>query len=262
MLITGVLGVNAIVGATQRMRTERAITRLGASVSSRLVRIRRDGTEHSVSPDELVDGDVVVLQAGDVVPADCRILNASNLEADESALTGESLPVTKGADAVALETAVADRRSMAFAGTAVAAGRGEAIVIATGDRTEARRGIADGARAPASGVETRLENLTRATVPLVLAAGGLLTGSSLLRGVPMREAVSTGVSLAAAAVPEGLPFLATVAQSGAARRLSRQGVLVRNARVLGGARTGRRAVLRQDRHPHRRSPPAAVGVRR
>ncbi|HEY5013199.1 MAG TPA: cation-translocating P-type ATPase, partial [Acidimicrobiia bacterium] len=124
------------------------------------------------------------------------------------------------------------RRSIAFAGTAIAAGRGEAIVIATGNRTEARHGIADGARAPASGVETRLENLTRATVPLVMAAGGLLTGSSLLRGVPMREAVSTGVSLAAAAVPEGLPFLATVAQSGAARRLSRQGVLVRNARVL------------------------------
>jgi cation-transporting P-type ATPase I len=232
VLITGVLGVNAIVGATQRLRTEQAISRLGASVSSRLVRIRRDGSEHSVSPDELVDGDLVVLQAGDVVPADCRILGAASLETDESALTGESLPVSKQADAVASDTAVADRRSMAYAGTAIAAGRGEAIVVATGERTEGRRGMAEGARAPVSGVETHLENLTRKTVPLVMAAGGLLTGSSLLRGVPMREAVSTGVSLVAAAVPEGLPFLATVAQSGAARRLSRQGVLVRNARVL------------------------------
>jgi cation-transporting ATPase I len=121
---------------------------------------------------------------------------------------------------------------MAYAGTAVAAGRAEAVVVATGDRTEARRGSTGGARAPVSGVETRLETLTRRSVPIVLAAGGVLTGSSLLRGVPAREAVSTGVSLAAAAVPEGLPFLATVAQSGAARRLSRRGVLVRNPRVL------------------------------
>ncbi len=232
VLITGVLGVNAMVGATQRLRTEQAISRLGASVSRRLVRIRRDGTEHSVPPGELVDGDLVVLQAGDVVAADCRVVTAVGLEADGSALTGESLPVAKAVDAVAFDTAVADRRSMVYSGTAIAAGRGEAIVVATGARTEARRGLIEGARAPASGVETRLENLTRKTVPLVVAAGGVLTGSALLRGVPMREAVSTGVSLAAAAVPEGLPFLATVAQSGAARRLSRQGVLVRNARVL------------------------------
>ncbi|HYL51073.1 MAG TPA: HAD-IC family P-type ATPase, partial [Acidimicrobiia bacterium] len=232
VLITGVLGVNAVVGAAQRLRTEEAIGRLGASVSKRLVRIRRDGVEHSVPPGELVDGDLLVLQAGDVVPADSRIVRAVGLEADESALTGESLPVPKGKDAVAFDAAVADRASMVYSGTAIAAGRGDAIVVATGAHTEARRGIAEGDRAPATGVEIRLENLSRKTVPVVLAAGGLLTGSALLRGVQTREAVSTGVSLAAAAVPEGLPFLATVAQSGAARRLARQGVLVRNARVL------------------------------
>jgi cation-transporting ATPase I len=231
-LIMGVLGVNAVIGAGQRLRTEEAIGRLSASVTSRLVRVRRDDTELSVAPDALVPGDLVVLRAGDIVPADCRIVHASGIEADESALTGESLPVAKDTDAVALETPVAERRSMAFAGTAISAGRGEAIVVGTGNRTEARRGMAEGARPPASGVETRLEHLTRATVPLVLAAGALLTGSSMLRRVPVREAVSTGVSLAAAAVPEGLPFLATVAQAGAARRLSRRGVLVRNARVL------------------------------
>ncbi|HEY7136515.1 MAG TPA: HAD-IC family P-type ATPase [Acidimicrobiia bacterium] len=232
LLMTGVLALNGLVGATQRWRTEQAIGHLGDAVSRRLVRVRRDGTEHSVPPEELVDGDVVVLQAGDAVPVDCRLLTTSRLETDESALTGESLPVKKDAAPVDAATAVAERSSMAYAGTAVAAGRADAVVVATGDRTEARKGSGGGARAPTSGVEHRLETLTRRSVPIVLAAGGVLTGSSLLRGVPAREAVSTGVSLAAAAVPEGLPFLATVAQSGAARRLSRRGVLVRNPRVL------------------------------
>ncbi|MGZ6954126.1 MAG: cation-translocating P-type ATPase [Acidimicrobiia bacterium] len=232
VLITGVLGINAFVGAAQRSRTEQAINRLGASVSSRLVRVRRDGVEHSVPPGELVDGDLVVLQAGDIVPADCRVVSASGLEADESALTGESLPVAKGVDRVAADTVVADRRPIVYGGTAIAAGRGEAVVVATGLHTEAQQGVVDGARPPRSGVETRLENLTRATVPLVAASGGLLAASALVHGLPAREAISTGVSLVAAAVPEGLPFLATVAQAGAARRLSREGVLVRNARVL------------------------------
>ena len=232
LLISGVLGVNACIGAAQRLRTEKAIRRLTASVSSQGVRIRRDGSEVSTSPSELVAGDVVLLQAGDIVPADSRIVMARGVETDESALTGESLPVAKHADAVAPDTAVADRTSIAYAGTAIAAGRAEAVVVATGHRTEAGRAAADGGTAPVTGVEARLDDITRRTVPLVLAAGATLTGITLLRGGRAREAISTGVSLAAAAVPEGLPFLATVAQSGAARRLSTKGVLVRNPRVL------------------------------
>ena len=232
VLIGAALGVNAFVGAAQRLRTEHAISRLTTAVSSQLVRIRRDGTIVSAPPGELVAGDLILLETGDIVPADCRIFTASGLEVDESALTGESLPVTKCVDPVELDAAIADRRSVAYAGTAVAAGRAEAIVFAAGDRTEARRGLFETARAPATGVESRLESLTRRSVPVVVAAGGLLTASSLLRGAPAREAVSTGVSLAAAAVPEGLPLLATVAQAGAAMRLSRNGVLVRNPGVL------------------------------
>ena len=231
-LIGSVLGVNAFVGAAQRLRTEQAINRLNTAVSSQLVRVRRDGTVSSAPPSELVAGDLILLETGDVVPADCRVYSSSGLEVDESALTGESLPIAKCVDPVEPDTAIADRRSMTFAGTAVAAGRAEAIVIACGDRTEVRRGMLDTARAPTTGVESRLESLTRTSVPIVVAAGGLLAGSSLLRGAPAREAVSTGVSLAAAAVPEGLPLLATVAQSGAAMRLSRSGVLVRNPGVL------------------------------
>ena len=232
VLVTGVIGANALVGAAQRVRTEHSIAQLAASAGGGTVRVRRDGAYVDVASSDLVDGDIIVLNAGDAVDADARVASASHLEADESALTGESLPVVKADGAVGAETPVAERASMVYAGTSVAAGQGEAIVVATGARTEARRGLRHGEQAPASGVEARLEDLTRRSVPLVLAAGAVLTASGLLRGVPAREAVATGTSLAAAAVPEGLPFLATVAQSSAARRLSKHGVLVRNPRVL------------------------------
>ena len=231
LLITGVLGLNGLIGAVQRQHTARAIDDLTAAMPGGVVSVRRDDEPAELAPEELVTGDLLVLQPGDLVPADARILSRESVEADESSLTGESLPVTKAVDSVAEDAAVADRASMVYAGTAIAAGRAEAVVVATGFDTEARRG-GDGVAPPQTGVEARLDELMRTTVPVTLAAGALLAGSSLLRGVPMREAVSTGVSLAAAAVPEGLPFLATVAQSAAARRLAQRGVLVRNTRVL------------------------------
>jgi cation-transporting ATPase I len=231
LLITGVLGFNALIGGVQRLQTERAISDLTAAMPDRAARVRRGDARLEVAAADVVTGDLISLEAGDVVPADARIVRAKSLEADESSLSGESVPVAKATTAVGSEVAVADRSSMVYAGTAVAAGKADAVVVATGADTEARRG-ADGVVAPVTGVEARLDELMRATIPATLAAGALLTGSSLLRGVPAREAVATGVSLAAAAVPEGLPFLATVAQSAAARRLAARGVLVRNPRVL------------------------------
>lgn len=230
-MIAGVIGVDAAVDIVQRLRTEAAIERLQSSVSQANVRVRRDGAEMVTGARQLVPGDVVRLVPGDAVPADCRILDASSLEVDESSLTGESLPVQKDAGPLPVSTAVADRRSMVYSGTAVAAGRGSAVVVATGPDTEAGRS-ADAAPSPPTGVETRLRKLTTATVPVVIGAGAGLALNSLLRGRQPREAVASGVSLAAAAVPEGLPFVATAAQTSAARRLASRGVLVRNPRVL------------------------------
>lgn len=230
-MIAGVLGLDALVGGAERARTEAAIGRLTSAVTARTVRVVRDRSETVTSSDALVVGDVVELAAGDAVPADCRVIDAAGLEADESSLTGESLPVAKDPKPVGFGSAVADRHSMLYAGTAVAAGRGTAVVVATGADTEARQG--DTALAPpATGVQARLRQLTDITVPVVLASGGGLALNSLLRGRPAREAVASGVSLAAAAVPEGLPFVATVAQASAARRLAARAVLVRNPSVL------------------------------
>ncbi|WP_282083176.1 cation-translocating P-type ATPase [Streptomyces tendae] len=181
---------------------------------------------------KLHPGHVIELKADDVVPADARLLWEDGLEVDESALTGESLPVDKCVD-VAPRAPVAERYCMVFEGTTVVAGRARAVVVDTGDHTEAARAVALAARTPsAAGVQARLQELTRKALPLTLAGGAAVTGLSLLRGAPIRQAVAGGVSVAVAAVPEGLPLVATVAQLAAARRLSRRGVLVRTPRTL------------------------------
>ncbi|MGQ5591840.1 HAD-IC family P-type ATPase [Streptomyces sp. ESR1.13] len=181
---------------------------------------------------KLHPGHVIELKADDVVPADARLLWEDGLEVDESALTGESLPVDKCVDP-APRAPVAERYCMVFEGTTVVAGRARAVVVDTGDHTEAARAVALAARTPsAAGVQARLQELTRKALPLTLAGGAAVTGLSLLRGAPIRQAVAGGVSVAVAAVPEGLPLVATVAQLAAARRLSRRGVLVRTPRTL------------------------------
>jgi cation-transporting ATPase I len=230
LLIAGVVGFNAALGAVQRYRTDQAISALDASDRLR-ARVRRGGRELSLDVGDLVPGDVLVLEAGDAVLADARILEAHGLELDESSLTGESLPVSKRATA-SFAAAVADRTSMVFEGTSIAAGRCLAVVTAVGDETEARRGRARSRQTGKTGVEARLESLTNFTGPIAAASGVALMTSGLSLGRPASEVISSGVSLAVAAVPEGLPLLATIAQLGAARRLSERGALVRNPRAV------------------------------
>jgi calcium-translocating P-type ATPase len=230
-IVVAVAAAGALIGARQRQAADRAVAGLGAT-SPLTVRVRRDGVDRRLPATELVPGDLITLTAGDVVPADCRVLDGTGLEADESTLTGESLPVRKSPEPV-LSAVLADRTSMLYAGTLIAAGRGTAVVVATGTATEAGRGLAAAAAPPpTSGVEVRLRELTAITVPTAVAAGATLIGAGLLRGQPSAQALNSGVALAVAAVPEGLPFMATAAQLAAARRLSARGALVRNARTI------------------------------
>ncbi|MET7292945.1 cation-translocating P-type ATPase [Streptomyces griseoloalbus] len=232
LLVVGAMDINAVAGGLQRLRAERALARLAARQEPKA---RRQVTrEHTVTVDaaQLRPGDRISLGAGDVVPADARLLEVDGLEVDESALTGESLPVAKALDPTP-GAPVSRRTCMVFEGTTVVAGRADALVVDTGDRTEAGRAVALAARTPPpAGVQARLQELTRKALPVTLTGGALVTGLSLLRGSPIRRAVSGGVAVAVAAVPEGLPLVATVAQMAAARRLSRRGVLVRTPRTL------------------------------
>ncbi|MER6165342.1 cation-translocating P-type ATPase [Streptomyces violaceorubidus] len=243
LLVVGALDLNALVGGFQRLRAERALSGLLAEQKQKArvteeqfgpdsARSAAEGEPRIVDAAKLHPGHVIELKADDVVPADARLLWEDGLEVDESALTGESLPVDKSVDP-APRAPVAERYCMVFEGTTVVAGRARAVVVDTGDHTEAARAVALAARTPsAAGVQARLQELTRKALPLTLAGGAAVTGLSLLRGAPIRQAVAGGVSVAVAAVPEGLPLVATVAQLAAARRLSRRGVLVRTPRTL------------------------------
>ncbi|SCG79346.1 ATPase, P-type (transporting), HAD superfamily, subfamily IC [Micromonospora echinaurantiaca] len=230
-LVGGVVGGSALIGAVHQRNTERSLSEL-LSRSAVTARVRRDGEERMLPADDLVPGDVVTLEPGDSVPADCRVLESVGLETDESSLTGESLPVGK-TDQPVVAAAVADRRSMLYEGTTVAAGYGTAVVVATGADTEAGRSLALARQAPpASGVEARLGRLTRAAVPLAAGSAVAVAGAGLLRGVPLAETAATAANLAVASVPEGLPFLVSAAQLAAARRLAEHGALVRNPRTI------------------------------
>ncbi|MFH8370956.1 cation-translocating P-type ATPase [Streptomyces sp. NPDC018031] len=234
LLVAGAMGVNAFVGGVQRLRAEHALTSLAAGQRRKARRVGEDGDGSPVTVEaaRLAPGETIELRTGDVVPADARLTEVEGLEVDESALTGESLPVTKQTDATP-RAAVAERLCMVFEGTTVVAGRARAVVVGTGEQTEAGRAahLASHSR-PAGGVQARLHELTRKVLPLTLTGGAAVTVLALLRGRPVREAVGGGVAVAVAAVPEGLPLVATVAQMAAARRLSRRGVLVRTPRAL------------------------------
>ncbi|MFF4761787.1 HAD-IC family P-type ATPase [Streptomyces sp. NPDC001292] len=187
---------------------------------------------HSVPAQDLRVGDVIALGPLDVVPADARLLVSDRLEIDEAALTGEPAPVAK--DPAATPGAeLAERSCMVYEGCTVPAGTGYAVVVATGAQSEAGR-AADlaGHAATPPGIEGHLAALTRTALPAVGIGGAAVTLLGLMQGVPVREALASGVAVAVAAVPEGLPLVATMAQSAAARRLSRHGVLTRSARVL------------------------------
>jgi len=247
LLVTAVMSGNALVSGVQRVRAERALGRLFLEqevLARRLPGRRDDVTEvesvagldsvpmETVPASELLPGDIIALRASDVVPADARLLSTVDLEVDESTLTGESMPVEKNSEPTPAAP-LAERSCMVFDGTTVLAGAGYAVVVATGSATEAGRATrAAGRAAPRAGVQVRLGEVTRTALPATGVGGAAVTGLALLRGLPLRQAVAAGVSVAVAAVPEGLPLVATVAQAAAARRLSRRGVLVRSSRTL------------------------------
>lgn len=230
-LILVVLGLNAVIGGTQQLSAQRSLRALRHHSDALVLVRRKHAAPVRVRSDRLVVGEVICLQAGQSVPADCRILDSHDLEVDESPLTGESMPVAKSARATSAHH-VAERRSMLYDGTTVAAGRADAVVVAVGEHTEAGRAMRLREAAPPTGVEKRLRTLTGRVLPASAGAGVLLVAVDLLRRRPLGQTLSRAISLAVAAVPEGLPFVATVAELAAARRLSARGALVRNPSTI------------------------------
>ncbi len=229
VVILIIVVLNAILGYIQEYRAEQAIAALKRMAVPR-VRVRREGQIQEISAREVVPGDIVILETGNIVPADGRVVQAFNLRVEEAALTGESEPVDKEADRVyTTERALGDRYNMLYSGTIVSYGHGEFVVTETGMRTELGR-IAAMLQEMEPEQTPLQQRLNRAGRVLAYAAGalvGVVIVLGLLRGTPLRELVLTAISLAVAAVPEALTAVVTIALSLGAQRMLRRQALIR-----------------------------------
>jgi len=227
--ILAIVILNAVLGFRQEYRAEKTMLAL-RQLATPLVRVRRAGEVEEIAARELVVGDVVLLEAGNLVPADCRLIESANLRVQESALTGESQPVEKIIDPLPQpEVPLGDRLNMVFMGTAASYGRAEAVVVATGMNTELGR-IADmlhNVTREATPLQKRLSQLGRwlALAALILVA--IIFAEGLIQGEGVRLMFLTAVSMAVAAVPEGLPAIVTIALSLGAQRMLRRQALIR-----------------------------------
>ncbi|MEP6835572.1 MAG: cation-translocating P-type ATPase, partial [Gemmatimonas sp.] len=221
--------LNGAIGFYQEFSAEESIAALRKMTAPR-AKVRRDNHVASIAASAVVTGDVLVLEAGDVVAADARVIASSTLRCVEATLTGESEAVSKRSDVVAeSDVPLGDRVNMIFMGTSVAAGSGEAVVVATSMRTELGQiaGLMQDTDDDATPLQRNLDSFGRVLVWAALGIVALLFVLGLVRGTPLFELFMTAVGLAVAAVPEGLPAVVTVALSVGVLRMARQRVLVR-----------------------------------
>jgi cation-transporting ATPase F len=228
-VVLGVVLVNAVVGFVQEARAEHALDALAAAVRTGAT-VVRDGVATRLPSAELVPGDVVLLDEGDRVPADLRLLRTRELRVDESALTGESRPAAKSPPELPVDTVLADRADMAHASTLVTSGGGRGVVVATGPDTEIGRvhRLVGATRSLDTPLTRKLARFSRVlTVAILgLAAVGALVGT--LRGQTLAEGVTAAVALAVGAIPEGLPAAVTVTLAIGVARMARRNAIVRS----------------------------------
>jgi Ca2+-transporting ATPase len=229
VVILVIVGLNAVIGFIQEYRAEAAIAAL-RQLAAPLARVLRDGRSHSIPAQELVPGDIVLLDAGAVVPADLRLLEVAALQTQEAALTGEAAAVRKSAEAsIAHDAALGDRFTMAYKGTLVVHGRARAVVVATGMDTELGRiaqllHTAEDVKTP---LQKRLARFGKVLAIAVLALCAVIFIAGVQRGEPVLLMLLTAISLAVAAIPEALPAVVTVALALGARQMVRRQALIR-----------------------------------
>ena len=228
-VILGVVVINAVLGFVQEGKAERALDAIRNMLSPQAIAVR-GGQRLTVPAEELVPGDLVFLQSGDRVPADLRLVHAKGLQVQEAALTGESLPVEKGADPVPIEAPLGDRASMAYSGTFVTHGQATGIVVATGPATEIGR---------ISGLLAQVEPLTTPLLRQMARFARWLTGvilalaaltfafGVLVHGYGLGEMFLAAVALAVAAIPEGLPAVLTITLAIGVERMARRNAIIR-----------------------------------
>ena len=247
-IIAGVLVLNAVLGTFQEYKAERSMEALRRVAGAR-AHVEREGHQRETNARELVPGDIVLVEAGSRVAADCRLVFAAALEADESLLTGESVTVGKSTDAVADDASLGDRTSMLFMGSTITRGRGRGVVVATGAQTEIGR-IAGTVR-EAAGVQApivaRMNRFARIIALLILVSSIAGFGVGIAMGQAIDELFLTLVALMVAAIPEGLPIVMTVTLAIGVSRMAKRNVIIRrlpavetlgSCTVIGSDKTG------------------------
>ncbi len=229
VIIFAVILLNVVMGTVQESRAEAALEAL-KKLSAPGANVLRGGTAHTVKSSEVVTGDIVLLAAGDFVPADMRLISSASLRVDESMLTGESVPAEKSAEAALEdETPLAERINMAYSGTSVVYGRAVGVVTATGMDTEIGK-IADalqGAAESETPLQKRMSGLSRTLSVMVLAIAAVVFGAGLLTGRTALDMFLVAVSLAVAAIPEGLATVVTLLLTMGVQKMSRRGAIIR-----------------------------------
>ena len=227
-VIFGVVLINAIVGFLQEAKAEKAIEALAKMVTTE-TSVRRDGRNQRVPSEQLVPGDVVLLQSGDRVPADLRLFHVRNLQVDESALTGESLPVAKHADPLALDTILAERKNLAYAGTLVTRGVAEGVVWAIGDQTETGRIGRLIARAVelSTPLTKKIAQFSKLALWVILALAAITFAVGVARGEKPTDMFMAAVAIAVGAIPEGLPAAVTIVLAVGVSRMAKRRAIIR-----------------------------------
>lgn len=219
--------LNAFIGYFTELRATRSVESL-RRLGTTLVTARREGSLLRIPSTEVVPGDVLLIEAGDVVAADARVLRASRLQVDESPLTGESLPVAKDSAAVRAEAALHERSCALYKGTAVTRGSAELLVFATGMKTELGRisALTEAAEAESTPLEKRLDALGRSLIWVTALVAVLVTATGLGSGKSIVVLLQTAIALAVATVPEGLPIIATLTLARGVKRMAERNALV------------------------------------
>ena len=233
LAILAVVLLNALMGYVQQARAERAVAAL-RRMSAAQAKVLRDGEPQSIPAVEIVPGDVILIEEGDTIPADARMIRSTALEAAEASLTGESVPVPKNTAAIAGDAGLGDRRNMVYSGTAATYGHGRAVVTATGMRTEMGRiaGMLQAAPQETTPLQKELDRVGRLLGKVVVIIAVVMVATILLvedvRGArAVFDVLILGVALAVAAVPEGLPAVVTAVLSIGVQRMAKRNAIVR-----------------------------------
>jgi cation-transporting ATPase F len=227
-VIFSVAFINAVVGYLQEAKAEKAIDALAKMVLTEAT-VRRGGEKLRIPSAQLVPGDLVLLQSGDRVPADLRLLLQRNLHIEEAALTGESLPAEKQTEPLPADTILADRTNLAFTGTLVTSGQGEGVVFATGDQTEMGRiaGMMNLAEDLQTPLTRKIAQFSRLLLYVILALAASIFVAGIVRGKPWPEMFMAAIALAVGAIPEGLPAVVTITLAIGVGRMVRRHAIVR-----------------------------------